>query len=395
MNSVRGTSYIRATLCSFVMSSRLSILLSLISYIYFGNYITARKVFIVTSYFNNLNMAMTYFWPVAITSAAEGYVSVKRIQEFMITSDEKPLISYTGHQNDETSEKKRMHKRNYDLNEAQANATNETEISKTKASYKLKTQRIINVNAETKGIVLENASAVWKRNEKNGGAGIRNINLKIAEKELCAIVGQVGAGKTTLLQVLLGELDLDSGYINVNGTVSYAAQEAWIFEGSIRNNIVFIEDFDEQRYKEVVKVCALDHDFQLFPHGDQTVVGERGISISGGQKARISLARAIYKQADIYLLDDPLSAVDTNVGTYIFEECIKNFLKNKICVLIAHQFQYLYDVKHMVLLNQYRIEAQGTYAELRDLNLDSLPLSHLTDESAALDTNTEAKVSTL
>lgn len=126
---------------------------------------------------------------------------------------------------------------------------------------------------------------------------------------------------------MLGELELDLGTIEFNGKMSYANQVPWLFEGSVKSNILFSEEYDEKRYTEVIKAAGLERDFELFEFGDKTIVGERGISLSGGQKARVSLARAVYKKADIYLLDDPLSAVDTLVGKHIFEECIVNFLK--------------------------------------------------------------------
>lgn len=378
------------------MISRLSILLGLMSYIYFGNYITARKVFIVSSYFNILNLSMVYFWPMSITSVAEALISAKRIQEFLLSSDEKPQvnISVRDKNNYEAEENNIKVKRKYYVNEAcTAIDTNIEKIRKSKESYKPLSQRKVIVNAKTKGIALKNVTAAWEINKKGGSAGILDINLKITENELCVVVGQVGAGKSTLLQVILGELELDSGRINVNGVVSYAAQEAWLFESSIRNNIVFIEEFDERRYNEVVKVCALQQDFKLLPYGDLTVVGERGITLSGGQKSRVNLARAIYKRADIYLLDDPLSAVDSHVGNHIFKKCIQNFLMDKICVLVTHQLQYLSDVKHLVLINQYRIKAQGTYSDLFALNIDSLLLTLAHDESAALDNNIKTEVS--
>lgn len=184
----------------------------------------------------------------------------------------------------------------------------------------------------------------------------------------------MGSGKTTLLQVILGELELDNGQVYIDGVLSYAAQEPWLFEGSIRQNILFIENYDEERYQQVVKVCALEKDFELFPYGDSTIVGERGISLSGGQKARVSLARAIYKKADIYLLDDPLSAVDAHVGRHIFDQCIRGFLSDKICLLVTHQLQYLKDVKHIILMNDACVEAQGSYQELKEKKASILSL---------------------
>lgn len=381
ISAVRGTSYIRATLFSFGMVSRLSIFLSIISYIYFGNFITARKVFIVSSYFNILNLSMVYFWPVAITSVAEGYISVKRVQEFLLHSDEKPQPQSDSDVSHKEAKKLAEFKRKNVVvtvedgetkQSDEPNGNNADDEHTTTGKLLAPSRRTVNEAAPLKGLRMDNASAAWELTDDIDGAGIHGFNLVIEKNELCAVVGQVGSGKSTLLQVILGELDLDSGTMSVDGVVSYAAQEAWLFEGTIRQNIVFIEDYDERRYREVVKVCALERDFKSLPYGDSTVVGERGISLSGGQKARVNLARAIYKRADIYLLDDPLSAVDTHVGKHIFQECIQTYLKDKICVLVTHQLQYLKEVQHMVLINHCRIEAQGSYADLCALKIDSL-----------------------
>lgn len=174
---------------------------------------------------------------------------------------------------------------------------------------------------------------------------------------------------------------MDEGSCMINGSISYASQETWLFEGTVRSNIIFIEEFDQRRYKDVVRVCGLEKDFKLMPNGDQTIVGERGISLSGGQKARISLARAVYKQADIYLLDDPLSAVDSHVGKHLFQECIKQFLKNKTCILVTHQLQYLKDVNHLVLMYHGRIESQGTYTEVQQISAESFLTIQSLDET--------------
>lgn len=136
-------------------------------------------------------------------------------------------------------------------------------------------------------------------------------------------------------------MPLIDGSLEVSGTISYAAQQAWIFEGSVKSNIIFIEDFDEKRYRKVLHACALERDLEQFAHGDETIVGERGISLSGGQKARINLARAIYKRADIYLLDDILSAVDAVVGKSIFERGIKQFLKVSLLMSLIMDLFYL------------------------------------------------------
>ncbi|KAH1014558.1 hypothetical protein HUJ05_012411 [Dendroctonus ponderosae] len=155
-----------------------------------------------------------------------------------------------------------------------------------------------------------------------------------------------------------------------------------IVKGSVRQNILFGQPMDKPRYNTVVRKCALERDFQLLPHGDKTVVGDRGISLSGGQRARINLARAVYKKADIYLLDDPLSAVDTHVGKALFDQCITRFLRDKTVVLVTHQLQYLKDVDHIVLLDDGFLKAEGTYKELRSSGLD---FTNLLSERSAED----------
>lgn len=266
-----------------------------------------------------------------------------------------------------SKEDKRLTNENVINGETKLNS-NELELSdkdRRKNSESIAAQRrVTNVDSLDKCIRLTNATAVWEQSEGSQTSGIFDINLEI-KSGLCAIVGQVGSSKSTLLNLILGELSLESGSMTINGTISYASQEPWIFEGSVRNNIVFVEDFDRQRYNKVVEVCALDRDFKLLPKGDATIVGEQGSSLSGGQKARVNLARAIYKQADIYLLDDPLSAVDTHVGKDIYEKCIEEFLANKICVLVTHQLQYLRRVQHVVLLNKGKLEAQGPFHTLQ------------------------------
>lgn len=138
--------------------------------------------------------------------------------------------------------------------------------------------------------------------------------------------------------------------MQVTGEISYASQEPWLFAGTVRQNILFGLPMDKQRYNTVVKKCALERDFSLLPYGDKTIVGDRGVSLSGGQRARINLARAVYKQADIYLLDDPLSAVDTHVGKQLFKQCITGYLKHKAVILVTHQIQHLQEANNILYL---------------------------------------------
>lgn len=165
-------------------------------------------------------------------------------------------------------------------------------------------------------------------------------------------------------------MQIDSGSLKVNGKISYAPQEPWLFSASIRQNILFGLPYDRERYRKIVKRCALERDFTNFANGDKTIVGERGTSLSGGQKARINLARAVYRNHDLYLLDDPLSAVDSHVGRHLFDQCIRQQLQGKMVILITHQLQYLQNVDQIIILERGRVKAVGTYDGLRDSGLD-------------------------
>ncbi|KAB0797846.1 hypothetical protein PPYR_08839 [Photinus pyralis] len=212
--------------------------------------------------------------------------------------------------------------------------------------------------ANSGAIEITHGTAKW-----NTKITLENITFAANPGSLIAVIGQVGCGKSSLINALLKELPLTSGRISVNGSVSYAPQDPWLFGGSVRDNILFGQKVDLLRYKEVIRVCALECDLQLLPFGDNTIVGGRGSSLSGGQKARISLARAVYRQADIYLLDDPLSAVDLRVGEQIFENCIKGFLKGKTVILVTHQRQYLKDRDRVIALESGTILSEINWKE--------------------------------
>lgn len=324
INGVRGSLYLRAIIYSFNFISKLSIFICLISYLYLGNTFTASSIFIVTSYFNLLYSSMLQFWPMAVTHVCEGFISIRRIQTFLSYNDTKtelPTVDKQNHDDDDNDKKKDKIDENNDEKNVEKKLLMEIKAVTTKISAVPK--RILNQNLERKGIFMRNASATWSDDKQ----GLNCDYLELTEQKLYGIVGQVGAGKSTLLNVILGELELDSGEIEINGTVSYSSQDPWIFEGTIRQNILFIEKFDEDRYGNVIKMCSLERDLELFTKGDGTFVGERGSTLSGGQKARINLARCLYRNTDIYLLDDPLSAVDVKVGKFIYENAIKKFLK--------------------------------------------------------------------
>ncbi|XP_023241669.1 multidrug resistance-associated protein 4-like [Centruroides sculpturatus] len=186
-------------------------------------------------------------------------------------------------------------------------------------------------------------------------------------RELLIVIGPVGSGKSSLLMSVLGEIPITFGEVSVKGKISYASQEAWVFNATIRENILFGEKYQEEKYRKILHITALEKDISLFPKGDLTIVGEKGVIMSGGQKARINLARALYVDADIFLLDDPLSAVDVPVAKHIFEKCIMEYLKDKICILVTHQIQFLNSACRILALKKGKCEFIGNSKQLENL----------------------------
>ncbi|KAH7443058.1 hypothetical protein KP509_02G017300 [Ceratopteris richardii] len=197
-----------------------------------------------------------------------------------------------------------------------------------------------------------------------------SINLKVSKGMRVAVCGKVGAGKTSLLSCILGEMPKLSGMVKVCGQTAYVSQSAWIQSGTIEGNILFGDVMDKTKYKNVLQVCALKKDMTLFSHGDQTIVGERGINLSGGQKQRIQLARALYKDADIYLLDDPFSAVDAHTGSELFKECLLGALADKTVIFVTHQVEFLSAADLILVLRDGEIIQAGKYDDLLQAGTD-------------------------
>ncbi|XP_037816429.1 probable multidrug resistance-associated protein lethal(2)03659 isoform X2 [Lucilia sericata] len=354
VNAIKGSAHVFAVLNCANMISPISTFLALVSYIYFGDILTAQKIFTISSYFTMISESMVMFWPVSLICLDESWVSIKRIKEFLLYGEEDHVVK--NYKNDILQDKEK------DKIIAQ-------ELLLNGKTARKESKRIVNLEAKVKSLEMRNIMANWENKKGEGSLktpALQHITTTFEKETLAAIVGPVGAGKSTLLNAILGEVKIESGEILVNGKISYCAQEAWVFEGSIKDNIIFVEDYDERRYKQVLKVCSLERDVELWPKRDLTRVGERGVSLSGGQKARVNLARAIYRKADIYLLDDPLSAVDSHVGKHIMDNCINQFLYDKIRILVTHQLQYLNDVEHVILMDGGSIVAQGNYQELQN-----------------------------
>ncbi|KAF9358095.1 hypothetical protein BGX26_002516 [Mortierella sp. AD094] len=204
--------------------------------------------------------------------------------------------------------------------------------------------------------------------EKDYGPTLTNINLTVARGDLTAIVGRVGQGKTSLLNAIIGDMYKRQGSVKVYGRLAYVAQSAWIVNATLKDNIVFGNTFDQDRYDRILMACGLLPDIEMLPAGDMTEIGERGINLSGGQKQRVSLARAAYEDADVYLLDDPLSAVDAHVDQHLWENLIgpNGLLKDKTRILVTHAIHHLGQVDQIVVIKDGEISEIGKYDNLME-----------------------------
>ncbi|PZC86949.1 hypothetical protein B5X24_HaOG200304 [Helicoverpa armigera] len=311
-----------------VFTERFILFSAIVAFVVMGGEIRAEITFSLVQYFNLLQLACNIFFPLALAFLAETKVSVRRLEEFLLLD----------------------------------------ELAPEKIASPIDSNAILNNGTEKEkpkhtGLVLSGLSASWQPEAIVNT--LRNITLKVQPGEFVGIAGLVGSGKSSLLQVILGELPPTQGSISLGGArVSYASQEPWLFVATVRQNILFGLPYDRIRYKKVVSACALLRDFEQLPAGDSTLVGERGISLSGGQRARIGLARACYRQADIYLLDDPLSAVDTHVGKQLVSECVMGLLKHSTRILVTHQLHHLKSADKVVILHNGEVETSGSFEEV-------------------------------
>ncbi|XP_024973198.1 ABC transporter C family member 8-like isoform X1 [Cynara cardunculus var. scolymus] len=193
---------------------------------------------------------------------------------------------------------------------------------------------------------------------------LRNVNLEVKCRKKVAVCGSVGAGKSSMLYAILGEISKTSGTVDVFGSIAYVSQTSWIQSGTIQDNILYGKPMDRTKYERAIKACALDKDIEAFNHGDLTEIGQRGLNVSGGQKQRIQLARAVYNDADIYLLDDPFSAVDAHTAATLFNDCVMNCLERKTVVLVTHQVEFLSAVDNILVMQDGQITQSGNYEDL-------------------------------
>ena len=289
---------------------------SFVTYIYTdpeNHILDPQTAFVSLSLFNTLQTPFIMI-PYAVMTVVEGFVSVKRINKFLNSEELDP------------------------------NNTTTDEVSP--------------------AIIAKNAYYTW--GGKSDAPNLKNLNFTVKKGSLTAIVGRVGSGKSSLLSALLGEMQRTNGFVNIGKSVAYVAQQAWIRNMSLKNNILFAKDLNSSMYKKVIHSCALEADLEQLAGGDQTEIGEKGINLSGGQKQRVNLARAVYANKEIYLLDDPLSAVDSHVGKHIFEKVIgeKGMLSKKTRILVTHAVSYLPFVDKIIVMKDGSISEIGSYKEL-------------------------------
>ncbi|CAM1312341.1 ABCC4 (predicted) [Pycnogonum litorale] len=328
------------------VSIKLLILITLIIHIKEENgFLSAEKVFVMLSLFYTVRASISELFVAGVNGASELYSSLQRIKKFLDLEEHNIKVSEEWH-----------------------DAVDSPRVS------------------------IVQAYASW-----NKEPFLKNINIEMGKGELITIVGPVGSGKTSLLMLILRELNFVSGSIDINGSIAYVPQESWMVSDTIINNITLQNDneIDFKKVQKVIDICALQSDIDSLPYGTETLVGERGVMLSGGQRARLSLARALYHDADIYLLDDPLSAVDSAVGHHIYNECIMNYMKQKICILVTHQIQYIKNDQKVIVMNKGRIKLSGNYGDIsNEVRKFNAVMRTKPVQSAELETNVFSKQQT-
>lgn len=341
-----------------------------------GN-ISASTLFAALVAFNQLRFPLL-FYPMALAQWAQASVSAKRIEAFLRM---KEIDSGIDSENEKPAKASTSQTKKFDRDDASLK-TGEIEVNDVTFFWGDPNTPI--AAADTDDHSSLDGSRHSKSSKKSIKTGkedaedsegqteelrypqaiLKNVSLSVAPGEICAIVGRVGSGKTTLCSGILNEAVIDSGSISMKGKVAYAAQSAWILNATVRDNITFGLPYEQKKYDGIIRACQLTHDLDLLDAGDMTEIGENGINLSGGQKQRISIARAAYSDADIIVLDDPLSALDPEVGKNLFDECIIRIMKGKTRIFVTNQLQCLKYCDTVVALGQNRVIEQGTFDEL-------------------------------
>ncbi|XP_061486083.1 ATP-binding cassette sub-family C member 4 isoform X2 [Rhineura floridana] len=321
ISMVLKSSYLRGmNLASFFVASKITVFMTLMTYVLLGNVISASRVFVAVTLYSAVRLTVTLFFPAAVERASEAMVSIRRIKNFLILDEISELSSQ------------------------------------------------LRNNSENVLLRVQDLTCYWDK--ALDLPTLQNISFTVRPGELLIVIGPVGAGKSSLLSAILGELSSSKGFIDVRGRIAYVSQQPWVFSGTVRSNILFGKEYHKEKYEKVLRACALKKDMELLEDGDLTMIGDRGATLSGGQKARVNLARAVYQDADIYLLDDPLSAVDAEVSRHLFEKCICQALHKKVSILVTHQLQYLRAANQIIILKEGKEVGKGTYSDFLRSGID-------------------------
>ncbi|XP_051884033.1 ATP-binding cassette sub-family C member 12 isoform X2 [Pristis pectinata] len=332
----------------------LATVLTFVVHTLLGYELTASVAFTVIAVFNVMKFTLATL-PFSVKGFAEARVSLKRLKKMLVM--ENPEVYVKTLQDSPYAvlmENASLSWNNVNGSEGESDPVDK--VSKRKDGFNTNKINEPNINGEVLEVTPKALTI------------LHNLSFCLEKGLLLGVCGNVGSGKSSLISAVLGQMNLHNGIVAVNGSLAFVSQQAWIFHGTIRENILFGKMFDEERYEKVVEVCSLEQDLAMLPFGDLTEVGERGINLSGGQKQRVSIARAVYSDQDIYLLDDPLSAVDAHVGMHIFEQCVKKALREKTVILVTHQLQYLEHCDEILLLEDGKIKEKGKHETLMKEN---------------------------
>ncbi|CUS12567.1 unnamed protein product [Tuber aestivum] len=344
----------------------LASMLAFITYSLTDNSLDPAAIFSSLALFNTLRIPLNLL-PVVIAQTIDAWVSIQRMQDYLLAEEIKDEIVIDDNPN------YAIEISNAGFTWERVQAEERPDSDKTKGELKeAKRQKKLDkgykAGRERDG--EPEPGSVPTVTPAEEPFSLRDIDLRVGHRELIAIVGSVGSGKSSLLAALAGDMRKTSGNIKRGPRVAYCPQYAWIQNASVRENITFGREFKEDWYADVVDACALQQDLDMLPDGDQTEIGERGITISGGQKQRLNIGRAIYFDADILLMDDPLSAVDAHVGKHLFDKAICGLLKDKCRILATHQLHVINKVDRVVWMEDGRIEAVGTFDELMETSVE-------------------------
>ncbi|KAI9205349.1 P-loop containing nucleoside triphosphate hydrolase protein [Polychytrium aggregatum] len=309
----------------------------------------ASRIFTSITLIQVVRLDMTNFFPKALQFGSESLVSLKRIQQFL-------SLPELGTSRNPEHEKELLGK----INNPRARIVFEDASFAWPSSSSMDKVPAVKLQRQESEVV----SSLGQPGQKTV---LKKLDFVVCSGEVLGVCGPVGSGKTSLLHAILGEMECVSGRSALGSRkIAYATQNPWVVAGTIRDNITFGLPFNPTWFNKVIKACAMDTDIAGFPDRDMTIVGERGVALSGGQKARLALARALYYDADIYVLDDPLSAVDTKVGRHLFEECILGALKDKATVLVTHQLQFISRCSNIMVIEDGSVSTYGSFSAILD-----------------------------